>query len=58
MSSTDTSLTIVNSMTESYLDSLKDSSGKIPSMANQLIMTDDTESGGGGGGMKLWRYED
>lgn len=59
MSSTDTSLGVINSMTEAYLESLKDSSGKVASLANQLIMTTDNENdSGGGGGMKLWRYED
>ena len=43
MATTDTSLTVVNSMTESNLDSLKDSNGKVPSLANQLIMTPDDD---------------
>ncbi len=46
MSSTDTNLTVVNSMTEAYMETLKNSSGKIPSMANQIIITDEEESGG------------
>lgn len=50
MSSTDTSLGVINSMTEAYLESLKDSSGKVASLANQLIMTPDNENGSSGGG--------
>lgn len=41
MATTDNNLQVINSMTESQLDSLKDSNGKIPDLANQLIMTDD-----------------
>lgn len=45
MATTDNSLQVINSMTESQLDSLKDSNGKIPDLANQLIMTEDEASG-------------
>lgn len=34
----------INSMTEEIFNSLKDSDGKIPSLANQLVMTDDENS--------------
>lgn len=40
---TDVNLQIINSMTEEMLTSLKDSDGKIPSLANQLVMTDDED---------------
>lgn len=44
MATTDNNLQVINSMTEEMLSSLKDSSGKIPSLANQLVMTDDENS--------------
>lgn len=40
MSTNDINLQVINSMTEEKLNSLKDSDGKVPSLANQLIMTD------------------
>lgn len=44
MAQNDTSLQIINSMTEQKLDSLKNSEGKVPELANQLIMTYDDKS--------------
>lgn len=44
MATTDNNLQVINSMTEEMMNSLKDSNGKIPSLANQLVMTDDENS--------------
>lgn len=44
MSTTDNNLQVINSMTEDQLTSLKNSEGKIPSLANQLIMTEGVEA--------------
>lgn len=44
MAQNDTSLQVINSMTEQKLDSLKNSEGKVPELANQLIMTYDDKS--------------
>lgn len=44
MSTTDNKLQVINSMTEDQLESLKNSEGKIPSLANQLIMTEGVEA--------------
>ena len=44
MSTTDYSL-LINSMDDATLESLKNSSGKIPSLANQLIATPDLTQG-------------
>lgn len=43
MTTTDTNLQIVNSMTQAKLNELKNSEGKIPSLANQLIMTNEDD---------------
>lgn len=50
-------LQFINSMTEERLASLKNSDGKIPELANQLIITDDDDgsgSGSGGGSKVIW----
>lgn len=46
MATNDVDLQVINSMTQDKMDSLKDADGKIPSLANQLIMTyeDDADS--------------
>lgn len=44
MAQNDTNLQVINSMTEQKLDSLKNSEGKVPELANQLIMTYDDKS--------------
>jgi hypothetical protein len=43
MATNDVNLQVINSMTQEQMQSLKDSSGKIPSLANQLIMTDEED---------------
>lgn len=43
MATTDNNLQVVNSMTQEMMDSLKNSEGKIPDLANQLIMTEDED---------------
>lgn len=44
MATNDVNLQVINSMTQEQMQSLKDSSGKIPSLANQLIMTDEEDT--------------
>ena len=44
MATTDNSLQVINSMTQETMNSLKNSEGKIPDLANQLVMTDDEDS--------------
>lgn len=44
MTTNDVNLQVINSMTQEQMQSLKDSSGKIPSLANQLIMTDEEDA--------------
>ena len=43
MATNDVNLQVINSMTQEQMQSLKDSDGKIPSLANQLIMTDEED---------------
>ena len=43
MATNDVNLQVINSMTKEQMQSLKDSSGKIPSLANQLIITDEED---------------
>lgn len=43
MATTDSNLQVINSMTQTKLNELKNSEGKIPSLANQLIMTDEDD---------------
>lgn len=40
---TDVNLQVINSMTQDKMNALKDANGKIPSLANQLIITDDED---------------
>lgn len=44
MATNDVNLQVINSMTEEQMNSLKDANGKIPSLVNQIIMTDDENS--------------
>lgn len=53
MATMDNNLQVINSMTETMLSSLKDSSGKIPSLSNQLVMTEDDTSSASGSSIKL-----
>ena len=50
---TDVNLQIINSMTQEQMQSLKDSNGKIPSLANQLVMTEDDTNSASGSSIKL-----
>jgi hypothetical protein len=43
MATQDNNLQVINSMTQEKMDSLKDSEGKIPELANQLIITDEED---------------
>ena len=43
MATNDFNLQVINSMTQAQMQSLKDSDGKIPSLANQLIITDEED---------------
>ena len=43
MATNDVNLQVINSMTQDKMNSLKDANGKIPSLANQIIMTDEED---------------
>lgn len=43
MATNDVNLQVINSMTQDKMNSLKDANGKIPSLANQLIMTNEED---------------
>lgn len=43
MATNDVNLQVINSMTQQKMNSLKNSEGKIPELANQIIMTDDED---------------
>lgn len=44
MATNDVNLQVINSMTQDKMNSLKDADGKIPSLANQIIMTDEEDT--------------
>ena len=44
MATNDVNLQVINSMTQAKMNSLKDADGKIPSLANQIIMTDEEDT--------------
>lgn len=44
MATNDVNLQVINSMTQDKMNSLKDADGKIPSLANQIIMTDEEDA--------------
>lgn len=44
MATNDVNLQVINSMTQDKMNSLKDADGKIPSLANQIIATDEEDA--------------